>query len=175
MSQSLWNFSLATYARTGVPEACLHLQDALGADVNILLYCCWRGAMEKDELISLAAELAPWQTEVVGGLRKVRRFLKLVVPQLAEHSTAAAQLRERVKELELEAEKLQQSLMADHAARHTVSSPPSPVAAARNLRRYFALLQRTPDGGAKNALETLVAAAFPEIPQKDVVEALATH
>ena len=40
---SFWAFSLEFYARPGVAEACLALQDRHGLDVNILLLCCWLG------------------------------------------------------------------------------------------------------------------------------------
>src|SRR5262249_40267230 len=40
---NFWNFSLKVYGRPGVAAACIALQDGLGLDVNLLLYCCWHG------------------------------------------------------------------------------------------------------------------------------------
>ena len=34
-----WNYSLALYARAEVAKTCLALQDRLGLDVNLLLFC----------------------------------------------------------------------------------------------------------------------------------------
>ena len=68
MPTTLWDFSLETYRRPGVEEACLKLQDELGADVNMLFYCCWRGEFVAGEMGALLAELAPWQDGVLRGL-----------------------------------------------------------------------------------------------------------
>jgi len=35
-----WAFSLALYGKPGVAPALLGLQDRLGVDVNLLLFCC---------------------------------------------------------------------------------------------------------------------------------------
>ena len=69
MPTTLWDFSLETYRRPGVEEACWKLQDELGADVNMLFYCCWRGEFVAGEMGALLAVLAPWQDGVVCGLR----------------------------------------------------------------------------------------------------------
>ena len=39
-----WRYSLGFYRRSGVEQACLGLQNTCGADVNLLLFCCWMGA-----------------------------------------------------------------------------------------------------------------------------------
>ena len=36
-----WTYSLAMYAKPGVAELCLNLQDEHGFDVNLLLLCFW--------------------------------------------------------------------------------------------------------------------------------------
>ena len=162
MTGSLWDFSLATYKRPGVQAACLNLQDNIGADVNLLLYCCWRGAMEKGEMAALTAELAPWQADVVGRLRTVRRIMKPMVKALAEQSEEAAKLRKKVAGVELEAEKLQQSMMMCFAAGHETTAPPSPGAAAQNMAQYLNILPKPPGGAAMEKLETILAASFPK-------------
>ena len=73
-AHSFWEFSLRVYGGRGVAEACLALQDECGADVNMVLYCCWVGASGggavESRLLRRAAEMvAPWQGEVVGALR----------------------------------------------------------------------------------------------------------
>ncbi|MCG8546534.1 MAG: TIGR02444 family protein, partial [Alphaproteobacteria bacterium] len=35
---AFWNFSLRAYARPGVADACIRLQDRYGVDVNVLFY-----------------------------------------------------------------------------------------------------------------------------------------
>ena len=172
MFDSLWNFSVETYQRPGVREACLGLQDDIGADVNILMYCCWRGRMAGEEIGALMAALAPWQLGVVSELRAVRRALKSMLADLGEFSEAAARLRKKVAALELEAEKLQQAMLARHAADHS-AGPPSPQAAADNLQHYFARLAKAPNREAHKALAILIAAAFPNFGEGDVNAAIA--
>ncbi len=168
MPGSLWDFSLETYRRPGVQDACLKLQDDRGADVNMLLYCCWRGGFADGEMPALLADLAPWKSAVVQDLRSVRRALKPMVAELGELSEPAADLRKKVAALELEAEKLQQTMLSHHSAKHGESSPPSPQAAVQNLAQYFKLLDKTPEGEVKDMLEILVTAAFPHSAKDDI-------
>ena len=168
MPGSLWDFSLETYRRPGVQDACLKLQDDRGADVNMLLYCCWRGGFADGEMPALLADLSPWKSAVVQDLRSVRRALKPMVAELGELSEPAADLRKKVAALELEAEKLQQTMLSHHSAKHGESSPPSPQAAVQNLAQYFKLLDKTPEGEVKDMLEILVTAAFPHSAKDDI-------
>lgn len=103
--QDLWNFALELYARPGVENACLELQDS-GCDVCLLLTCAWlerRGARCLDERLSALRALAdPWQRSVVSPLRQTRREWRTAASQDAE----LAVLRERIRNLELQAEKV---------------------------------------------------------------------
>jgi uncharacterized protein (TIGR02444 family) len=127
MSESLWDFSLAFYARAGVADACLQCQDEALADVNLLLFLLWRGQggarLEPVEIAAIDAEVQDWRDHVVTKLRAVRRHLK---------ATDAAALHETIKSAELEAERLQQEALARHAA----SGRPGPDAASANLAAY---------------------------------------
>jgi len=88
-----WDWAVAAYARPGVAEACLELQDTSGQNVPLLLWAVWRGGD-----VAAAVGLArAWDDEVVGPLRGVRRRLK--------GGAGAEALSERVKAVELEAER----------------------------------------------------------------------
>lgn len=98
-----WEFSLAVYARPGVPAACLGLQDGRGVDVNVLLFAAWAGmdcatALSGAELERIDGAVADWRREVVRPLRAVRRRVK----------GEDAALYDRMKAVELEAERVQQ-------------------------------------------------------------------
>ena len=109
-----WRFSLHFYARPGVADACLALQDQRGADVNLLLFLLWRSLSRRsfsaDAVRALDEKIRDWRETVVIPLRALRRSLKqgatLVGPAVAEP------FRARVKALELEAERVQQEAMA---------------------------------------------------------------
>jgi uncharacterized protein (TIGR02444 family) len=104
MSSDLWSFSLATYARTGVEDACLQLQTA-GANVCLLLCGLWleqRGVTCDEQRISeLQALTGPWDIEVVQPLRTLRMQWKA----RAVDDAVLKGMREQIKSLELEAER----------------------------------------------------------------------
>lgn len=103
--QDLWDYALKLYARPGVEAACLQLQEG-GDDICLLLAGAWlqrRGTPCRDEHVQALRELAePWQREVVAPLRQMRRAWRTTAAQDLELAT----LRERLKRLELEAERL---------------------------------------------------------------------
>ena len=115
----LWDWSLSVYGRPGVAAACLAAQDRYGADVNLLLWAAWAGCVHGHRLTAVEVEtaraaVAAWHRDVVLPLRAVRRRLKHG-PAPAPNS-ATDPLRARVKAAELEAERLEQAVLAAHPA-----------------------------------------------------------
>ncbi|CRM05409.1 MULTISPECIES: TIGR02444 family protein [Pseudomonas] len=104
MCADLWSFALSTYARPGVEAACLRLQEQ-GADVCLLLCGAWleqRAVAVTAERIQALKQIAePWQAHVIEPLRRVRMQWRA----MAQQDEDLAGLRERVKALELEAER----------------------------------------------------------------------
>jgi uncharacterized protein (TIGR02444 family) len=164
-----WEFSLRVYRSEGVAEACLALQDERGADVNMVLYCCWVGASGggalESRLLGRAAEMvAPWQDEVVGALRAARRRLKRGFEGIPKDRTEA--LRKSVAAIEIEAEHAEQILLAKAfpPPRPTGGAPGQRAAdAAANLVAYLRQLAKTPDTGQCGHLRTILAACFPDL------------
>ncbi|MFQ5468178.1 MAG: TIGR02444 family protein, partial [Kiloniellaceae bacterium] len=124
---SLWDYSVALYGRAGVEAACLGLQERRGADVNLLLLCCWVGGagrvLRGDEIDRLVATVAPWRVAVIEPLRAVRRRLK--APPGDAPADAVGALRARVGKDEIEAEAIEQAMLAD-----ALFHRPAPPAAA---------------------------------------------
>jgi uncharacterized protein (TIGR02444 family) len=104
MSSDLWSFSLTTYARPGVEQACLKLQ-ATGVNVCLLLCAAWLGergiACNAQRLQQLRNAADSWDADVVQPLRALRTQWKVAATEDAGLRT----LREQVKTLELEAER----------------------------------------------------------------------
>ncbi|QTT86232.1 TIGR02444 family protein [Pseudomonas chlororaphis] len=104
MSSDLWSFTLKTYARPGVEQACLNLQ-AAGANVCLLLCAAWLGARgvacTAQRLQQLQTLGQPWHDEVVRPLRQLRTQWR----PAASADPELTVLREQVKALELEAER----------------------------------------------------------------------
>jgi uncharacterized protein (TIGR02444 family) len=116
MTDELWNFAVACYAKPGVEAACLELQ-AAGADVCLLLTGAWldyRGiAPDEVRLTQLKGVSDDWRAQVVAPLRSLRQAWR----EQAANDEQLAALRERVKKLELDAERVQFQRL-QHAARH---------------------------------------------------------
>lgn len=134
-----WDYSLLLYARPGVADACLRLQDEFGLDVNLVLFCLWSGAegpgrLAPSELRECVARGEAWQAEIVERLRYVRRTLK--TDPLGADPELVRAFRPGVQSLELEAEHLEQLMLAaivpERAARR------GPAVASANLEAYLA-------------------------------------
>src|SRR5215813_13964122 len=110
---TFWAFSLGLYGKPGVASALIALQDRLGLDVNMLLYCCWAGAegrrLSREDLKAVEAVADPWQSEVVRPLRALRRRLKGGFGAMPAERVQA--YRKRVNELEIEGEHIVQNAM----------------------------------------------------------------
>lgn len=117
MDSPLWHFSLAVYRGAGVQDECLDVQERLGIDVNLLMFCAYVGAAEgavlSDKDVGDALDVVgAWHAEVVRVLRQVRRTLKPwgAVGQ-GGFAPVAEALRVKVKGAELEAEHIEQAMM----------------------------------------------------------------
>lgn len=110
-NSELWAFMLAVYARPGVADACLRLQEAHGLDVILLLTVLHGGVTghvaDPQQIQDLEQDCSEWRKTVVHPLRKARRAMKQHV-WLKQHAKGQV-LRERVKAAELDAERIQAS------------------------------------------------------------------
>jgi uncharacterized protein (TIGR02444 family) len=111
-----WAFALAIYARPGVAEACLTLQNESGVDVMLLLMATFAAVKHRllltpGEIRTLDEACRLWREQIVWRLRTIRIELK-TGPQPAPNS-ATEQFRSQVKALELAAEKLENQLLAE--------------------------------------------------------------
>lgn len=143
-TNDFWRHSLQVYRRPAVQAACLALQDRCGADVNILLWCCWLGqrgrALDQRELRRAMAAAAPWQEGVLRPLRQARRAVRSA--SLALPSARTEALRQRLLAIELDAEHLEHRLLFElaQALPARVRRPPPDAATLASLTRYAALL-----------------------------------
>ncbi|HEY1545383.1 MAG TPA: TIGR02444 family protein [Xanthobacteraceae bacterium] len=144
-SSPFWTFSLGYYRGAGVSAACLELQDNCGVDVNVVLFLLWMASQKRqlaaDQVKRLADKVRPWQTDVIGPIRALRRRLKTGAPLLDKGS--ADLFRTKIKAIELESERFQQEAMYALAADLAAEPSPSATAAARaNIAAYQDALGR---------------------------------
>jgi uncharacterized protein (TIGR02444 family) len=126
MGASLWTFAVDLYGAPGVAKACLALQDRHRCDVNVLLFAAWMGAVRHRaltpvEMAEAAASVRDWHAEVVRPLRSLRRRLKSGPPPAPDETSEV--LRDRIKCLELDAERIELTTLETLAAMgHTTES-----------------------------------------------------
>ncbi len=139
----LQEFALGVYGAPGVAPLCLALQDQQGADVNLLLFCCWAAMCEPQPLSAqrlneAIAATAGWQGEVVAPLRALRRRLK--DPPAGFGADGVSALRRAAQGLELEAECLELDCLSRLAGAGEGEAPCADLAARlrANLERYLA-------------------------------------
>ena len=146
-----WRFSLAVYGEAGVEQECLALQQPLGVDVNLLLFCAWLGArgiaLSKEQIEAASGAAAAWQDQVVRPLRGVRQQIKTLKRDAFEN------FRTKVKSVELEAEQIEQALLYDLSINFSPGPANLPEAIARNVNAYIAMK------GGKISAPHLIAAA----------------
>jgi len=96
----------------------LRLQDAFDCNVNILLWSCWCAThfdAAPERVIRKAIDVtAGWNKNVTEKLRETRRYMKTTSAQ--QIGARLAELRAAVKNAELDAERIEQSLLQDLAA-----------------------------------------------------------
>jgi uncharacterized protein (TIGR02444 family) len=120
----LWEFSLAFYRDPCVAQSLIALQDEAGIDVNLVLFALWlgvsgRGRLDAGQLDAARQAVRMLGAGVIAPLRDLRRRLK------SDPDADIQRLRERIKALEIEAER---------AALNRLARLAGPVAAASRHR-----------------------------------------
>jgi uncharacterized protein (TIGR02444 family) len=165
-----WALALAIYARPGVAEACLALQNEAGVDVMMLLMVAFAAVRHRilltpDEIKALDQSCRPWREQIVWPLRAIRSGLKSG-PSPAP-SSETEQFRSKIKAVELAAERLENRCLAD-------SLPLRPGLDAVNPQQLRAVLgnvvtlfaerrEKQPAGSHSASIDTLAEAAMLDI------------
>ena len=146
LENPFWRFSLAVYAMSGVQEECLFLQNSSGVNVNLLLYCAWRGT-EGDCLTDAAlkrsiAAVQGWHDEIITPLRAARTHLKRSGAMDAAGPEIRA-LRSKILEAELLGEQVEQAFLYREAASDFKPGESRGAALDANLALYLGVHGRT--------------------------------
>ncbi len=154
----LWALSLDFYARPGVAAALIELQDHAGLDVNLILFALWHGLSGRgrldDQRMAVAEQAAgAIQTEIVTPLRALRRRIR------TDPDADIQRLREAIKALELDAEKIAQARLAGSAGPPATDVDPVQRLAAASANLTLSLGAGRAHGAAagviRRALEEL--------------------
>ena len=157
-----WQFSGSVYARRGVAEACLALQERHRLDVNLLLFCAWAGSngrrLDGGDIGLLRSAARPWHDQVVAPLRAARRWLK---QQTSVPEDLGEAFREEVKALELQAEMLEQLMLYQEL--EIVAGEGTPEDVAANLWLYLTRYKPLPTDDDIADLAAVLCGACPEV------------
>ena len=154
--EEFWDFSLKIYRLPGVADRLIALQDDYGADVNLVLFCCWcgqEGRMPLDATFFERADriLGEWRREVIEVLRSLRREMKGGIRGISPETSEP--IRGEVKRLELNAERVMQSALAMLAP--SVVRPGGPAYVREALEVYFHHSGIAVTGDVSKLVETL--------------------
>lgn len=165
-AECFWSFSLDVYGKHGVSAACLTLQDELGLDVNILLFCCFAAtkglpSLDRATLSMADAAIAPWRAATVESLRAVRRAIKDEFFSIGRVRQEA--ICKQVQAAELECERIVQSLLSVTVPilNREITGQGHLTAAAVSLDNYLSNAGAKPTEGYWHYLTILLIAAIP--------------
>ena len=142
-----WDFSVKFYGQNSVASSCIALQDSVGADINILLYCCWTASegaaiIKPAEFKEIISAIEPWQSSVVQALRQIRRDMKK--HEMLNFGDKSEALRLSIKYCELEGEKLEQMILYQSGRGLVVGDSVQPLKkignATNNLNNYIGII-----------------------------------
>lgn len=145
-----WDFSIRLYGKPGVAEACIALQEKHALDVNVLLYCAWRGAaMSRADVEAAAATVSAWHDAMVRPLRALRTELK--ENARGAPRPFAERVRSQIKSAELNAERIEQLMLVALAPG---TAQPGAQAEA-NMLLYLEFVGATVDGSDRALIQTI--------------------
>jgi uncharacterized protein (TIGR02444 family) len=157
---AFWRFSLALYARPGVADALIALQDRAGLDVNLILFGLWVGARHGRELgtegLALAAEAIAELNGAVRNIRALRRQIRDAADSDVRRPRGA------LLRLELAAERQVQHRLAAGLAAGSLPHMPGDrrSAASVNLARCLGIESDSPEAALlRRALAALTRRA----------------
>lgn len=141
----VWHDMSSVHKDKSLAAACLFMQEQFDVDVPLLLLLCLgdqhQGAPGQHDLVTYVEQSALWRQSVIVPIRTVRQTMKTTFVALAELA-----LREQIKQVELEAERL-------HVARLVETYPPLTKQEPPAAPSYLHLCQ-VPQTDARHFLAT---------------------
>jgi uncharacterized protein (TIGR02444 family) len=183
---TLDTFAVTAYRKPEVADACLTLQQELGLDVPVLLFCAWyastRGELDDKLLAQVIETSRPFSLHVVQPLRQVRRWMKQPADSqntimMAANKEAWQSLRETIKSIEISAELLWldalQSLTESQALR-AKNTNLSQYKVMENMHRYCQTFKSAAERDAINvhALLSRIAEAGQQLCREQIGRSL---
>ena len=142
MVMGLWDFSVAHYARPGVAQACIQVQDSWGGNTTLLLFACWlemqQIELRTERLDTALGVVQEWDIRYVQPLRELRRQMKT---EFTDRLEEVEQVRHHIKKAELYAERKELEWLEALSANWIADDN---LELGENIARYLKFL-RVPD------------------------------
>jgi uncharacterized protein (TIGR02444 family) len=163
-SHEFWHYSLKLYSKIPVKDACLHLQNFYGVDVNLILFCCWLAVTERGQISSqqwpfLLSQVDTWQRGIVGGLRNIRSLLSNF-----SDLKWASELRKEILLCELTGEHIEQLMLAEIFLQPVLenrSTQQKITDCIQSLQNYIACLNLHKKSKIYEPLQVVLVEVFP--------------
>lgn len=161
-NRSCWDFVVELYAKPGVSQACLELQEQLALDVSFLLTVLFYAKLRSidpsaEEIASLDRSISAWRDEVIIPLRRLRRRVKASgLP-----GSLTEEFYRRIKADELLAEQIEIGTLAlqleQMQAKQSISQPTRDVIerVVKHFAGYSGQQAYLSDAGIQQAISTL--------------------
>jgi uncharacterized protein (TIGR02444 family) len=184
---SLWAFSCNLYSQLGVKQSCLALQEECEVGIPLLLCCCWVGryypSISTDKLKQAQQLSHAWSAHCIQPLRQIREQMKSTTDELAQQVVKQEnwqQLREKVKAVELSAEKYLLEALESELGKADTLHNKSNVTELDMLKHTLATIHQCfpmllSEAKAIPLLATIVHAAHPEMQYDSVHENLVKY
>jgi uncharacterized protein (TIGR02444 family) len=141
-----------------------HLQERLGMNVNVLLFCCWfacRGCrhLSKKDLQNVINAISPWHDQIVASLQKM-----LMVSNKINNSDWQKNISVMISDKILLAKQMEQVILAESIDRLPIerSSGQKIADACRSIATYSKELKIGMDQEDAEAIKRLLMHVFPD-------------
>jgi uncharacterized protein (TIGR02444 family) len=162
-NRSCWDFVVELYAKPGVSQACLELQDRLGVDVSFLLtvlfYARHRSIdFSMEEIASLDRSISAWRNQVLIPLRQLRRSVK--ASDLLNSPTD--EFYQRIKADELLAEQLEVSALEQQLEQMAVKRSAAELKRdlIEHIVKHFADASPQPDQQSSETVQRAISTLY---------------
>ncbi len=164
----LWDWANEAYKAQHVQQLLLELQDNLALNVNMMLWCLWRGARFGDvgesEMRAAIGLSSAWSEAVTINIRKARRAAAgSSSPEISTNNDGKIQLYELLKTAELAAEKIELDALAALTAKYLSMAAASDTAGQSAARRNLAAYVRHTDATARPDFSTTSLATLADL------------
>jgi uncharacterized protein (TIGR02444 family) len=160
LDNPFWQYSLQVYANSKVREICLQLQDEFSLNVNLLLLGGWTAnqniQLSAEDYCQLGQMIAPLEQQGIRPLRQIRRNLSL---RTLLNNGWQEELRQRVLNVELFAEQIEQALLyakLQETPRFYAASTTKTEQLRRNLQAYMQAANIQESEALRLAVQALV-------------------